>query len=81
MAEKISRDFIGMEHTYRKTSLKVNSVLERESIQPISTSILSNDFRNMKSVLDWDEFHSLTKLSKASKIRTNQFIFTKSEKR
>ena len=63
-----------------KTSLKVNSVLERESSQPISTSILSNNFRNIKSVLFWDDFQLLTKLSKAIKIRANQFIFTKSEK-
>ena len=35
---------------------------------------------NIKSVLFWDEFHSLTKLSRAIKIRTNQFIFIKSEK-
>ena len=34
-----------------KTSLKVNSVLDRESNQPISTSILSNNFRNINSVL------------------------------
>ena len=63
-----------------KTSLKVNSVLERESSQPILTSILSNNFRNIKSVLFWDDFQLLTKLSKAIKIRANQFIFTKSEK-
>ena len=53
-----------------QTSLKVNSVLERESSQTILTSILSNNCRNIKSV----------KLSKGIKIRTNQFIFTKPEK-
>ena len=41
---------------------------------------VKNYFRNIKSVLFWNEFHSLTKLSKLTKIWTNQFIFTKSEK-
>ena len=58
-----------------KTSLKVNSVLKRETKQPISTSILSNKFWNIKSILFWQGFHAVTKLLNAMKIRKNQFIW------
>ena len=71
-----SRKILLETYKFVQTSLKVNSVLERESSQTISTSILSNNFRNIKSVLFLEGFHS----SKAIKTRTNQFIFTKPEK-
>ena len=52
-----------------ETSLKVNSVLEREPNQLIATSILSNKYQVCFGMIN-----------KTIKIRTNQFIFTKSEK-
>ena len=55
--------------TLDKTSLKVNSVLEREPNQLISTSVLSNKYLVCFGMIN-----------KTIKIRTNQFIFTKSEK-
>ena len=54
--------------TWVITSLKVNPVLEREPSQPISTSILSNNFWNINPILFLQGFRSVTRLSKRTKL-------------